>query len=229
MSPNQEVMDYLTARQASLDQRYQHWMKLVAAPPLAEAAKTDPQLFFQEQFHEVQQQLERLAAARSMPAPEQLGFPKGLPPSDTVPRLLAQLALIQEVSALMLDQGVTALASVKVEDPEPVHEAEGDATFLVRLPVRVRLTGTLPQLMTVLRAMQRLRPLIDVRAISVATAPKPETLEAELLLSRYLLVAAAPELDAEQPMSAVPATKKRPPTGDGAKGRSRAGKRPRTG
>ena len=204
--PNQEVTDYLAARQASLDQHSQHWMELVASPPLSEAAKTDPQLFFQEQFHEVQQKLQRLATARSLPVPEELGFPKGLPPSDTVPRLLVQLALIQEVSTLIFEQGVTGLASLKVEDPDPVPEAEGDATFLMRLAVRVRLTSTLPELMTILRAMEHVRPLIDVRAMTVVNAVKPDLLDVELLLARYLVMVAQPESSAEPP---VPASAKR--------------------
>ena len=226
--PNQEVTDYLTGRQALLDERYQHRTKLVAAPPLPEAAKTDPQLFFQEQFHEVQQKLERLAAARSMPVPEQLGFPKGLPPSDTVPRLLVQLALIRETAELVLEQGVTGLASLKVEDPEPVAEVEGDTAFLTRLPVRVRLTGTLSELMTVLRAIERARPLIDVRAVSVTNAPtKPEALDAELLLSRYLLAAAVPEAAAESEERTAPSesVKRAKPSGAGTKNRSGKGAR----
>ena len=225
--PNQEVTDYLTGRQALLDERYQHRTKLVAAPPLPEAAKTDPQLFFQEQFHEVQQKLERLAAARSMPVPEQLGFPKGLPPSDTVPRLLVQLTLIRETAELILEQGVTGLTSLKVEDPEPVAEVEGDTAFLTRLPVRVRLTGTVSELMTVLRAIERARPLIDVRAVSVTNAPKPEALEAELLLSRYLLAAAAPEAAAESEERAAPSepVKRAKPSGTGTKNRSGKGAR----
>jgi hypothetical protein len=71
--PNEEVMEYLTSRQDSLERRYQHWVERVASPQLAEAASADPQLYFQEQFHEVQRTLERLATARSMAAPEQLG------------------------------------------------------------------------------------------------------------------------------------------------------------
>ena len=219
--PNQEVTDYLAARQASLDQHYQHWLKLVASPALAEAAKTDPQLFFQEQFHEVEQKLQRLAAARSIPVPEELGFPKGLPPSDTVPRLLAQLALIQEASTLILEQNVAGLASLKVEDPEPVPEAEGGTGFLTRLSVRVRLTSTLPELMTVLRAMERVRPLIDVRAMAVANAVTPDLLDVELLLSRYLVMAALPESNADQPVpaSASPKAPHLKSTGTGVKHR----------
>ena len=227
--PNQEVTDYLNARHASLTQRYQHWVKLVSALPLSEAAKADPQLFFQEEFHEVQQKIQRLAAARSIPMPEQLGFPKGLPPSDTVPRLLAQLGLIQEASTLILEQGVTELASLKVEDPEPVPEAEGHASFLTRLPVRVRLTSTLPELMTVLRAMERVRPLIDVRAISVVSAAKPDTLDVELLLSRYLVMAETQESVVEPRVPSVPlAGKPLKSIGNGTKSRNRNAKGLRT-
>ena len=192
--PNQEVMDYLTSRQTSLDARYESWVKTVDAAPLtAAAAVADPQLYYQEQFHEVQRMLERLAAARGIAVPEQLGFPKEIPPSDTVPRLLGQLALIRQSAQLILDQGVTALSLLKVEDPEAVPEEEREATLLVRLPVRVRLTGSLAQFVKILGAVERARPFIDLRDIRVVNGATEELLDAELLLARYLVMAAAPD------------------------------------
>ena len=213
--PNQDVMDYLNSRQTALEGRYQHWLELIAAPPLAEAASADAQLYFQEQFHEVQRTLERLAAARALAVPEQLGFPKELPPSDTVPRLLVQLSLIREAAQLILEQGVAALSSFKVEDPEAVPEEESSEPFLTRLPVRVRLTSSLPALMKILGAIERVRPLIEVRAIRVLSAPPPNVsvggaavpsaapagespgvsgpLEVELMLARYLITSASQE------------------------------------
>ena len=191
--PNQEVLEYLTSRQSALQQREQHWLELIAAPPLAEAASADPQLYFQERVHELQRTLERLAAARTMPVPEQLGFPKELPPVDTVARLLVQLSLIQEAAELILEQGVNALASLKIDDPEAVPAEEGGEPFLTRLPVRVRLTSSLPDLMKVLGALERVHPLIDVRAIRVLGGGASGPLEVELLLARYLVLAASPE------------------------------------
>ena len=195
--PNQEVMDYLTSREASLQARYQEWLRRVTTLPPAEAASADPQLYFQEQFHEVQRTLERLAAARTMNVPEQLGFPKELPPSDTVPRLLVQLSLIRELAELIFEQGITSLASFKIEDPEPVPEEGGEGAFLVRLPVRVRLTGSLPQLIKILGAIERVSPLIDLRAIQVVSGTAPESLDVDLLLARYLAMA-------QEPPEAVP-------------------------
>jgi hypothetical protein len=206
--PNQGVMDYLTSRRAALEDRYQQWVQRVAAPPLAEAAKADPQLYFQQQFHEVQRTLERLATARGMPVPEQLGFPKELPPSDTVPRLLVQLALIQEAASVILEESVTALASLKVADPESVPVEQGGGTFLVRLPVRIRLTATLTQLMNILGAMERAAPLIEVRAIGVQQSGADSgALEVELVLARYLVMAGLEE-SAAQDEAAAPVEKK---------------------
>lgn len=187
--PNQEVVDYLTARQRSLEARYRHWLDVVTVPKPAEAVSADPQLYFQEQFHEMQRTLERLATARALPVPEQLGFPKELPPSDTVPRLLVQLSMIQDTAALMLQQGVSALTSFKVEDPEAVPEEEGGAPFLTRLPIRVRLTASLPQLMKILAALERATPMIDVRTVRVLTSATPDLLDVELMLARYLMSA----------------------------------------
>ena len=210
--PNQEVMDYLTERQRAVEQEYQHWLSAVAVPPVAEAAKADPQLYFQEQVHEVQRTLERLAVARSLPVPEQLGLPKELPPSETVPRLLEQLSMMEELAPLILDQGVQKLASLKVEDPETIPDEEGTGTFLVRLPVRVRFTASLPQLMKILGAVERTTPLIDLQSLRVspsgspaedaaagasdaeaASAASPDVLDVELVLARHLVMAASQE------------------------------------
>ena len=188
-------MAYLRSRPA-WDRRYRHWLQLVAAP-VAEAASTDPQLYFQEQLHDVQRTLERLATARSVAAPEALGFPKELPPSDTVARLLVQLALIREVASLVLERGVVGLASLRVEDPEPVHGSEEASVFLTRLPVRVRLTCTLAQLMKVLGAMHQVSPLIDVRSVRIAAAGTADELSVELGLARYLV--SEPPLEEAQP------------------------------
>jgi hypothetical protein len=193
--PNQEVVDYLTSRQASLERRYQQAASLLASVPVAEAAITDPQLYFQEQLHEVQRTLERLATARSLSPPEALGFPKELPPSDTVPRLLVQLALMQDAAKLILGQGVTSLASLKVEDPEMVPEQGRETPFLMRLPVRVRFSGSLPVMMKVLAAFQQAKPIIDLAAVRMTAGAPDQPLEAEVVVARYLVV--APSIEAE--------------------------------
>ena len=224
--PNDEVMEYLTSRQDLLKRRYQDWLTRVVPPPVAEAAGADPQLYFQEQFHEVQRTLERLATARAMAAPEQLGFPKELPPSDTVPRLLIQLSLIKEAAALIFEQGVAAVASFKIEDPQPVVQPDGAEPFLIRLPVRVRVSASLPQLMKVLGVIQRASPLIDVLAIRISpataqasapaetpatTAAAIDSLEVELLLSRYLVTAEPREPPGDEEAADVPKPKSSKP------------------
>ena len=196
--PNQEVVDYLEGRQQALEARYRHWLDLIASPPLAEAAQADPQLYFQQQVHEVQRTLERLATAREMPVPAQLGLPKELPPSDTVPRLLTQLQLVQQAAELILEQEVGALVSLKVEDPQPVPAEEGSATFLIQLPVRIRLNGSLSQVIAVLNALERPRPLIDVRSLRLATTADPSQLDAEFVIARYLVMTATPSPVSEE-------------------------------
>ena len=139
--------------------------------------------------------LERLAAARGLPTPEQLGFPKELPPSDTVPRLLVQLVLIQDAAKLILAQGALTLSSFKVEDPQIVSERDSEEPFLLRLPVRVRLGGSLPVLTKVLAALQHARPIIQLRGIRVMTEQEGEPLDVELVLARYLVLAAPRQVD----------------------------------
>ena len=187
--PNQDVMEYLTSRAISLEERYTHWEALAVVPLPTSAASSDPQLYFQERFHEVQRTLERLAAARALPTPEQLGFPKELPPSDTVPRLLVQLALIEDTAKLVLAQGVSSVASVKVGDPQTVLERESETPFLLRLPVRIRLSASLPVVVKVLGALQHAKPIIELQGIRISTGSVADELEVELVVSRYLLLA----------------------------------------
>ena len=189
--PTQEVMDYLTARQQALEQRYGRWLDALAAPPAAEAAQADPQLYFQQQVHDLQRTMDRLAAARNISPPTPLGLPKELPPADTVPRFLAQLQLAQQTVELVFDQDVSALTSFKIEDPEPIVAEEGSDNFLLALPVRIRFTGTLDHVMKVLGALERERPLIDVRSLRLATAADPAQLDAEMVVARYAVTAAS--------------------------------------
>jgi hypothetical protein len=173
-------------------------------------AQADPQLYFQERFHEVQRALERLAAARDAAVPEQLGFPKELPPSDTVPRLLVQLALMQELAELAFEHQVSALTSLKVEDPQPVSGEDGEGPFVMRLPVRMRVTASLPQLMKILGAIEQKRPLIDVRGLRVASPPAGDALEVELVLARYLALSSTARDDAgEEPLKSDAAKTKK--------------------
>lgn len=191
--PTQEVMDYLTSREAVLQERYRAALEAAAsASPVAGAASADPQLYFQERFHEMQRMVERLSTARAMPAPELLGFPKELPPSDTVARLLIQVSVIQETAAMLLEQGVSQLGSFKIEDPETVPDEEHRGSFLLRVPVRVRFSATLPQVVKILAALERVRPLVDVRDIHLAQGAAPGSLDGELLLARYLVIDANP-------------------------------------
>lgn len=197
--PDQAVADYLRKRQASIDARYQHWLKRAVAAPAADATVTDLQLYFRERFHEVERALEKAASARNMAVPDRLGFPKELPPSDTVPRLLIQLSLIQEMGTTIIGGGLAQVTSFKVEDPESVPLTETDVV-LTRLPVRIRLLGSLPQLMQVMAAFEQTHPLVDTRLLRIIAQPsdqaekepkQPQLLQAELVVSRYLLASVA--------------------------------------
>ena len=211
--PNHEVIEYLTTRAAALEAQYQTALKVIAPPSSGVEGKADPQLYFQQRVHEVQRTLERLATARGIEPPEQLGVPKELPPSDAVPRLLVQLALIENAAELIIPQGISKLASVKVEDPQAVAPAgEKTGVFLTRLPVRLRLTCSLDVVAKILGIVDRARPLMDLQSLRVVTAdthPPQETqdqsqpsalqssqgLDVELVLSRYLVT--TPELPEE--------------------------------
>ncbi|MBI4598342.1 MAG: hypothetical protein HY737_08095 [Candidatus Omnitrophica bacterium] len=207
--PTQAVVDYLTERQKTLEAAYHRWLDVATAPSVADAASADLQLSFQEQLHDAQRMLERVAAARAMAVPEQLGFPKDMPPADTVPRLLVQLALMKETTAILFEQGLISITAFKLEDPEPVAEAKDQRPFLTRVPLRVRLVASLPQLMRILAALQRSGHLIDVRAMRLIGADSPDRLDVELVLARYLLVPGAEVMSGpeEQPPTERPRRK----------------------
>jgi hypothetical protein len=206
--PNDEVMSHLAQRQEALERSHAYWEQAVIAPPVPDEAKADPQLYFQEQVHTVQQTFEQLAVDKNVPVPEQLGLPKELPPADTVPRLLAQLSLSEELAQLILNQQSGQLTSLKIEDPEPVAPPSAEEPMpeqLVRLPVRVRMTTSLALAAKTLAAIHDVRPLIDIRSIRIAPASTglqpgpaggapaahPDLLDVELGVARYIMVASA--------------------------------------
>lgn len=202
--PNNEVQAYLALRQDALQQQYLRWRDMVAVPAVTGAAATDAQLFFQEQFHEVQRTLERLAAARNATVPEVLGFPKELPPSDMVPRLLAQLSLLEALAQVLYEQGIVDITALKIEDPQPVTPAQGEAPFLVQTPVRVRANATLSQFVKGLAALDRARPIIDVLGIKSVPQDGGDLLEVELVLARYVVAsttAAAAGTEFQEPVA----------------------------
>lgn len=197
LPPNREALAYLTGRGTALDQQYAKAVRLIAMLPSADEAHADPQLYFQQRVHEVQRTLERLATARGMPSPSQLGFPKDVPPADAVPRLLLQLELIEDAAELILAQDITQLASVKVEDPQPVaaDKEDGVDAFLMRLPVRLRLTCSLETLTNVLGVLDRAKPIADVQVLRLKSTDAG-ALDVELVLTRYLVT--KPALDEDE-------------------------------
>ncbi|MCI0565045.1 MAG: type II secretion system protein M [Nitrososphaera sp.] len=183
--PSLEVTDHLNARKEVFEKRYAYWLGRIAESPPLEATQADSQLHIQEKFHEVQQTLERMAAARTIPIPEVLGFPKEIPPSDAAPRLLMQLKLLEETARLILEQEISSLSSLKLEDPEAIPEQGGQRALLIRLPVRIRMTSSLAQLVRVLGALEKASPLIDVHNLNISRHSN-DLLEVELVLARYL-------------------------------------------
>jgi hypothetical protein len=194
LPPSPEVVDYLTQRTASLEATYQAALSRMAPALELGDSQSDTQLLFQERSHAVQRTLERLATARNMTAPTQLGFPKDLPPPEAVPRFLVQVSLIEQTAELLMaTAGVTHVESFKVEDPEAVMPSEGEEdVFLASLPVRIRMTCPLEVLTKVLGALDRANPLVDLQglrmtAISNEGGEEAKDLAVELVVARYLV------------------------------------------
>lgn len=190
--PNRDVMAYLTRRTNVLQQHYEQARSLVA-PPVPDVTRAeDPQVMFQERVHSVQRTLERLAAAHGMPLPQQLGFPKELPPAEAVPRFLMQLGLIEGLAeSLMTIEGMTQLTSFKAEDPYLI-EGLGEGDSITALPVEVHVTCSSPALAKLLPLVTRAEPLMTLERIRVAAPVQTSTgavlpLEVELVVMRYLI------------------------------------------
>lgn len=227
VAPTEDVHAYFKQRDEALLKSYRQWLSRVVIDEPAPATTADLQLFFQERVHEVQRAIERMAAGRNVAVPEMIGLPKELPPTETVPRLLAQLALTQATVGLILEQGPIVVSSVKLEDPEPVNGAESQIAILTRVPLRVRMTSSLPQLMRLLEAVARARPLIDIRALRLTGGSEEgDRIESELVLARYLPAAPLEPMlemevaDDKAESKSEPAVSKKPRMGE--KGASRA-------
>ncbi len=210
--PTPGVVDYLESRGRVMQQRYEQLTAALAAPAIPDAAAAHPQLFFEEQLQELRRSFERLATAHAGTVPELLGVPKELPPTETVPRLLIQLQLVQETATLVFEQNTGTLVSLKLEDPEPVPENQGDAPVFTRIPVRIRVLTSTQGLMSLLAALERSHPLVDVRGLHVTSATEPGQLESELLLSRYLIAPPSDVLPVEPEHEAASARPNPPPS-----------------
>lgn len=191
LPPSPEVVAYLKERSEALKAQYASALAGLATAPEAPAGQGDPQLLFQERSHDVQRTLERLATARSLTAPMQLGFPKDLPPPEAVPRFLVQVGLIEQADELLMGvPGIGPIESFKVDDPEPLPVGEESDVFLSILPVRVRLTCSLEVLTKILGAIDRAKPLMDLQGVRISKAKEDaDGLSVELSLARYFVTA----------------------------------------
>lgn len=194
LPPNREATEYLKSRTAALEVAYQTALELTTVSSMMSEGHADPQLYFQQRVHEIQRTVDRLTAARGMKSPEHLGLPKELPPADVVPRLLLQLELIKDAAELVIAQGITQLSAVKVEDPQTLSGSSEQ--FLMRLPVRLRLSCSLETLTKVLGVLDRAKPMIDLQAVRLHLPAEGQGLEVELVVARYL--ATSPQLTPEE-------------------------------
>ncbi len=195
LPPNPQVVDYLKRRTKALEAQYDTALARMAPPLQLGDQQTDTQLLFQERSHAVQRTIERLATARNMTAPTQLGFPKDLPPPEAVPRFLVQVGLIEQAAEVVMSvPGVASVESFKVEDPQPVVLAEEQDVFLTQLPVRIRLSCPIDVLTKVLNAFDRADPLVDLQGLRVTTTStesgeEAKPLAVELVVARYFVTA----------------------------------------
>ena len=187
--PTPDVHAYLQARTEALVARYQAALRLLEPEVRVAADAANPQLYFQQRVHEVQRTLERLATARGMKIPDQLGMPTELPPADAVPRFLVQVELIEDVADLVMAiEGISEVVSLKVEDPQALlFSDDPDEQFLTALPVRVRVKGSLEAFTNIVGAMDRARPIIDLQGLRIAYVTETQPLDGEMIVVRYLV------------------------------------------
>ncbi len=227
--PDPEVVDYLTNRETQLESQYREQLAALAPSLPTGESQANSQLYFQERVHDIQQTLDHLATAQGLELPTVLGLPKELPPVDAVPRFLTQLGIIEDTAKLLAAvNGISQVRSFKVDDPQPVPAVEGAESFLVALPVRIRLTCSLQAVSRLLGVLDRATPAMDLAGVRIVTPPTPPSsdapagpasepvgLDVELVVARYQVT--APELgpSTEEPAT-VPAGSRRKPAAEAA-------------
>jgi hypothetical protein len=127
-----------------------------------------------------------------------------------VPRLLAQLSLLEALAQVLYEQGIVDITALKIEDPQPVTPAHGEAPFLVQTPVRVRANATLSQFVKGLAALDRARPIIDVLGIKSVPQDGGDLLEVELVLARYVVASPTAAAAGPEPQEPPPRPRRAP-------------------
>jgi hypothetical protein len=189
LPPNQEVLDYLSKRTLALESDYKSLVGLLDSS-VNDSIGASPQLYFQQRLHDVSRLLEKMASARGIGVPQAIGFPKELPPPESVSRLLVQLALIEDVAKIVMADTASVLSSVKIEDPRPVPKTDEEKNFLIRVPVRIRLSCSVKSLAGMLGSVEGMKPITSLDGVRVRHLAEPlqEMVEVELELSRFLII-----------------------------------------
>ena len=205
LAPSPETYAFLHRRTQQLGEQYDHLLAVLDPPGRVSTEDAqDLGLYFREQLHTLEKQLERKAAAKGMAVTSEFGFPEDLPSPERVPLLLRQLALVDAAASTFITEGALAIDLLRAMDPKPVEDPRTHEAFLWELPVVVRAHCATPTLVKFLYRMQQAGPLVAVPEISLKEArPTEEGLNVEVLLVTYAAISDAP-------VHAAPATRASP-------------------
>lgn len=194
LMPSPETYAFLHRRTQQLEEQYERLLAVLDPPGRVRTeGAQDAGLYFREQLHTLEKQLERQAAARNVAVTSQFGFPEDLPARERVPLLLRQLALMETAASTLITEGAQAIELLRAVDPVPVEDPATREPFLWELPVAVRLRCGTPTLVKFLYRLQQAAPLVAIPEISLKeTQPEGGGLNVELLLVTYAAPEASP-------------------------------------
>ena len=193
--PSPETYAFLHRRTQQLAGQYERLLVALDPPGrITTEGAQDAGLYFREQLHTLEKQLEHQAAAKGVTMTSQFGFPEDLPSQERVPLLLRELALVETAASTLIAEGALAIDQLRVIDPQPREDPASHETFLWELPLVVRLRCGTPTLVKFLYRLQQTAPLVAVTELSLKEAqPAGEGLDVELLLVTYAAPEALPQ------------------------------------
>lgn len=123
---------------------------------------------FRVAYQETQRLLSIQAKQLNIAIPHDLGLRDITGRDKNVRHLLLQLATIQKLVGITLDQGVSSIVNLVPLDPEP--RKFGSLTVMEQYPVRITLKCTLPVLVGVLREMGNPEHFMAIRQAAITRA-----------------------------------------------------------
>ena len=148
--------------------------------PVVPEFKLYPAIEFKEFLFSIQENLKRKAKRRKVIIPTSLGFPEtGLPSSEEIKTLSLQLAIVRDLTNLLIDSGVSVINSIKIGVPQK------ETTLYKLLPVEVEIKGTSVEIIRALKYLENPSSYFILESISLSESE--ELFKANLKINAVIL------------------------------------------